>query len=95
MQLDSGEFIIDQHPVLRSLSLPYKESVINVENKWYYVLPLRNPNLPLPMEDVMGKLIGDYQVVLEEQWLIVLNESYEVNINETALKKVYKKLEKF
>ena len=95
LQLDSGEFVIDQHPVLQNLSLPYKESIINVENKWYYVLPLRDPNLPLPMENVMGKLIADYQVVLEEQWLIELNEAYSVKINETTLKEIYREIETF
>lgn len=94
LQLDSGEFVIDQHPVLQNLSLPYKESVINADNKWYYVLPLRNPEVPVPMTEMMGKLIAEYQVVLEDRWLIELNKAYSVNIDETTLKKVYKKLEK-
>jgi peptidyl-prolyl cis-trans isomerase SurA len=94
LQLDSGEFVIDQHPVLQNLSLPYKESIIYADNKWYYVLPLRNPDLPVPMAEVMGKLIVEYQVVLEDRWLIELNRAYSVNINEATLKKVYKELEK-
>jgi len=94
LQLDSGEFIIDQHPVLQNLSLPYKESVINVENKWYYVLPLSDPQLPIPMENTMGKLIAKYQTILEERWLIELKKAYSVNVNEATLKKVYKELEK-
>jgi peptidyl-prolyl cis-trans isomerase SurA len=95
LHLDSGEFVIDEHPVLQNLSLPYKESIINVDEKWYYVLPLSNPALPLPMENVMGKLIAAYQEVLEEKWLIKLKETYDVSVDETALKKVYKKLETF
>ena len=95
LQLDSGEFIIDRHPVLQNLSLPYKESVLKADNKWYYVLPLRNPNLPVPMDEVMGKMIAEYQVVLEDRWLIELNKAYSINIDQATLKKVYKKLEKF
>lgn len=95
LQLDSGDFVIEQHPVLQKLSLPYKETIINVENEWYYVLPLSNPNLPLAKEKVMGKLIADYQVVLEERWLKELNEAYSVKINESSLKKVYRQIEKF
>ena len=95
LQLDSGEFIIDQHPVLQNLSLPYKESITKGENEWYYILPLSNPNLPLPMKNVMGKLIADYQVLLEERWLVELNEAHSVKINETTLKGVYKEIEKF
>ena len=94
LQLDSGEFIIDQHPVLQNLSLPYKGSIINVDNRWYYVLPLSDPYLPQRMEDIMGKLIAEYQIVLEERWLLELNKAYTVNINEVTLKKVYKNLEK-
>ena len=94
LQLDSGEFVIDQHPILQNLSLPYKESIINVDDKWYYVLPLSDPHLPQRKEDIMGKLIAEYQIVLEEHWLLVLNKAYTVNINEGTLKKVYKNLEK-
>jgi peptidyl-prolyl cis-trans isomerase SurA len=93
LQLDSGEFIIDQHPVLQNLSLPYKETIINVDNKWHYVLPLSNPVLPLPMPEVMGKLIAGYQEVLEERWLRELNEVYIVKIDESILKKVYTQIE--
>jgi peptidyl-prolyl cis-trans isomerase SurA len=95
LQLDSGEYIIDEHPVLQNLSLPYKESIINVGKMWYYVLPLRDPALPVPMKNVMGKLIAAYQEVLEEKWLVKLKETYNVSIDEAALKMVYKKLETF
>jgi peptidyl-prolyl cis-trans isomerase SurA len=95
LQLDSGEFVIDQHPVLQNLSLPYKETILNVDNKWYYILPLSNPKLPLPMSEVMGKLIADYQEVLEERWLRELNEVYSVKIDESILKKVYIQIEDF
>ena len=93
LHLDSGEFIIDQHPVLQNLSLPYKETIINADSSWYYVLPLSNPELPLPMSEVMGKLIADYQEVLEERWLSVLNEVYIVKIDESILNKVYIQIE--
>jgi peptidyl-prolyl cis-trans isomerase SurA len=93
LHLDSGEFVIDQHLVLQNLSLPYRESILKVENKWYYVLPLRDPSQPLPKDAVMGKLIADYQDILEEQWLKELKQAYSVKVNEATLNRVYKKLE--
>ncbi len=93
LQLDSGEFVIDQHPVLQNLSLPYKESILKVADKWYYVLPLSDPNQPPPIDEVMGMLIADYQDILEERWLKELKETYSVEIDETTLNRVYKKLE--
>ena len=94
MQLDSGEFIIDQHPILKKISLPIKETILNVEDKWYYVIPMRDPNLPLPIEFIKGKLIAGYQLVLEDRWLTELKNTYTVTINSATLKNVYKDLEK-
>jgi len=94
LQLDSGEFVIDRHPILQKLALPYSETIINGEKKWYYVMPLRNNNLPIPLKEIKGKLIADYQVVLEERWLAKLKERYAVQINLPTLKNIYKQLEK-
>jgi len=43
---------------------------------------------PIPMEDIRGRLIADYQEFLEKQWVESLKEKYEVVINRELLKKV-------
>ena len=94
LQLDSGEFIIARHPVLQKLTLPYKETALNSKEKWYYVIPLHDPYQPQPLAAIKGRLIADYQEVLEKKWLAALKEKYPVEINRTTLKKVYQTLAK-
>lgn len=94
LHLDSGEFVIAQHPVLQKLTLPYKESLLNIHDTWFYVIPLSDPYQPLPMDEIRGKLIADYQQELEKRWLKTLKNKYQVEINEKVLKSIYKELEK-
>ncbi len=42
------------------------------------------------LSEIKGKVISDYQVYLEKEWIKGLKENYKVKIN----KKVYRKLEK-
>jgi peptidyl-prolyl cis-trans isomerase SurA len=93
LQLDSGEYVIDKHPVLKNLTLPYTETILKVENRWYYVIPMRNYKEAIPMADIRGKVIADYQLTLEDRWISKLKSKYSVNINSSVLKKVYKQLE--
>ena len=51
------------------------------------IVPASNKELA----DIKGKVISDYQVYLEEEWIKTLKKNYKVEIN----KKVYRNLEKF
>jgi len=93
LQLDSGKFVIAEHHVLQKLTLPYKATVIEDGENWYYVLPLTDPSAPLPLQEVKGKLMAGYQVVLENRWLAELKKKYPVAIKKENLKKIYKSFE--
>lgn len=49
------------------------------------------PESSKELSDIKGKVISDYQVYLEKEWIKRLKENYKVDINN----KVYRKLEKF
>ncbi len=51
------------------------------------ILPESNKEL----SDIKGKVISDYQVYLEKEWIKTLKKNYKVDIN----KKVYRNLEKY
>ena len=93
LQIESGEFVISEHAVLQKLTLPYIDSLIELDSTWYYVLVLRSPELPLPLEEIRGRIIADYQEVLEKNWLKELKDKYPVEVNQAVLNKVYKKFE--
>jgi peptidyl-prolyl cis-trans isomerase SurA len=42
----------------------------------------------LPLEEIRGKVIGDYQTELENQWVKTLEEKYPVKVNAKAKKYV-------
>jgi len=93
LQFDNGEFVIKEHLVLQNLSLPYKPTILNVNDKWHYVLPLSDSSSPLPLKEVRGKIIAGYQLTLEKRWLENLKKKYPVVIKKSALKKIYKEFE--
>ncbi len=93
LHLDSGNFVIAEHHVLQKLTLPYKATILEDDENWYYVLPLTDPLAPLPLQEVKGKLMAGYQVVLETRWLEELKKKYPVAVKKTNLKKLYKKFE--
>jgi len=49
------------------------------------------PESSKELSEIKGKVISDYQVYLEKEWIKSLKKNYKVDIN----KKVYRKLEKF
>ena len=93
LQIESGEFVIREHAVLQKLTLPYTDSLIELGGKWYFTLILRTPDQPPPLDDIKGRMISDYQEVLEQTWLEELKGKYLIEVNQTELKKVYKELE--
>jgi peptidyl-prolyl cis-trans isomerase SurA len=45
-------------------------------------------NEPIPINEIRGKLIADYQEFLEKQWVDSLKKKYEVVINEELFKQI-------
>jgi hypothetical protein len=91
--LENGEFKVESNNLLKSLTLPYQNEVLMVDDVWYYVIPVRTPDEPRRMENIKGQLIADYQQVLEDNWLRELREKFPVIINERGLKETYKRLD--
>jgi peptidyl-prolyl cis-trans isomerase SurA len=54
--------------------------------KVYAILPSSIKKL----EETKGEVINDYQMYIEEKWVNALRESYEIDINEKAYKKLKK-----
>jgi len=43
-------------------------------------------------EEARGRIISDYQSILENQWIDTLNKKYEVKIDQNVLAKVKTKI---
>jgi peptidyl-prolyl cis-trans isomerase SurA len=93
LQIEIGEFVISDHAILKNLALPYTDTLIELDSKWYYVLVLRSLDLPVPLEEIRGRIVADYQKVLEKSWLDELRIKYPVEIDQVVLNNVYKKFE--
>ncbi|MDE6528768.1 MAG: hypothetical protein K2L78_06970, partial [Muribaculaceae bacterium] len=59
------------------------------KGKWAWYFPFRDKVLDAPEEaaDVRGAVTGDYQNLLEEQWIEQLKTKYPAKINKKVLKK--------
>ena len=59
------------------------------KGKWAWYFPYRDKVLYAPEEaaDVRGAVTGDYQNLLEEQWVAQLKKKYPAKINKKVLKK--------
>lgn len=58
------------------------------KGKWNFYFPYRDKVLEAPEEaaDVRGAVTGDYQTLLEEQWVAALKKKYPVKIKKKVLK---------
>lgn len=59
------------------------------KGKWAWYFPYRDKVLDAPEEaaDVRGAVTGDYQNLLEEQWIQELKQKYPAKVNNKVLKK--------
>jgi len=59
------------------------------KGKWAWYFPYRDKLLDAPEEaaDVRGAVTGDYQNMLEEQWVAQLKQKYPAKVNQKVLKK--------
>ncbi len=50
-------------------------------------------NSVLPFEQIKGRLVADYQVQLESEWISQLRSKADIKINKKELKRIYKTIE--
>ena len=62
---------------------------INEEEKFYLVQTISFSDKEIPdKEEIKGRLIADYQVQLEKDWVLTLKSKYPVKINNEVVKEV-------
>lgn len=59
-----------------------------IENKWYWIR-ISEEISNIPLKDIKGKVISDYQSYLDKKWIGELREKHPIKINKKQLKKVY------
>jgi peptidyl-prolyl cis-trans isomerase SurA len=93
LQLEFGEFALADD-LLGSLGgAPVQPVIKKVDERWYYLLPVRKPGEARRLPNIKGRLIAAYQEALEAEWLTELKEKYDVVVDDKALKFVYNKLD--
>ncbi len=58
------------------------------EEQWYWI-KITKFNTPLPLKEIKGKVIADYQQHLDTEWIKRLKKKYSIKINKKSLKKIY------
>jgi peptidyl-prolyl cis-trans isomerase SurA len=92
LQFEQGEFDLNNHPVIVSLDNGMS-GIVQVEEEWHYVVPVRLPEEPRRIELIKGQLIAGYQETLEKNWMQELKAKYTIDIDNEVLDKVYDKLD--
>lgn len=69
-------------------------SEIYEHNNSFYVVLINKilPKTPKEFDETKGKVISDYQEILEKDWIEELRNSYQIKVNKKTLKKVKKYL---
>ena len=91
--LEIDEYQLDELALIPNGGVTLTPEVKNMDNLWYYLVPIRQAGEARRLSYIRGRVIADYQEALETEWLIELAKKYPVSINEKALKLVYNKLE--
>lgn len=86
----NGEFELG-HPVLpKNFEFSKGLSSVIEESSNYYVMNITDvkPVSEKSFDEAKGQVIGDYQIVLESEWIEELRSKFDVKINEEVLEKV-------
>jgi peptidyl-prolyl cis-trans isomerase SurA len=96
IQADSGRFELTQLPVAAGaavkagdISEPVKSSTDNTTT-FTYIVNTYPERMPRNYEDARGFVINDYQVFLEDKWIMALKQKYPVKVNEAVLQSCWK-----
>ncbi|HNU60475.1 MAG TPA: peptidylprolyl isomerase, partial [Aquaticitalea sp.] len=89
-----GIMEVDNQSLPKHLDLKKGLSNVYENNDAYHVLLVKNfyKSEPKTFDEAKGKLTGDYQNKLEEDWIKTLRQRYKVEVNNNALKTVKKQL---
>ncbi len=89
-----GIMEVDNQSLPKHLDLKKGLSNVYENNDAYHVLLVKNfyKSEPKTFDEAKGKLTGDYQNKLEEDWIKTLRQRYKVEVNDNALKTVKKQL---
>ncbi|MDE7380858.1 MAG: peptidylprolyl isomerase [Muribaculaceae bacterium] len=71
-------------------NLVFGKNPVNLNNGFteYFLLDYKVLEAPEDMTDVRPQVTGDYQMVLEEEWIKRLRDTYPVTVNEKVLKTI-------
>lgn len=85
----------DHQSLPKPLELKKGLSKVYHYNDAFHVLMIHDilPSTNKTFDEAKGKVISDYQTMIEEQWLQSLNDRYKVEINPKALKRVKNQIE--
>ncbi len=89
-----GEMLVEGNPVLSKIAPGNGMKDLGFDGSSYTVVLVTNtiPRGPRPLQDIRGSVISDYQSSMEKEWLKGLRGSHKVEINQSALDALIKKI---
>lgn len=90
---DMGVFNKDSEKLPKKYNFTKGLSPITKDSDYYVIVrtdEIHEPTI-IPFEEIKGKVINDYQQVLEEKWLKELHAKYPVTIDQSVLSEIKKK----
>ncbi len=89
-----GEYEQSDLPVLSKISWAPGTYDTQYDNRYYYIVVEEIlPPVTKKLNEIRGQVISDYQNHLEKEWVSVLREKHEVQINDEVLNYVLEQIE--
>lgn len=89
-----GEYERSDLPVLSKISWAPGTYDTQYDNRYYYIVVEEIlPPVTKKLNEIRGQVISDYQNHLEKEWVSVLREKHEVQINDEVLNYVLEQIE--
>jgi len=94
--ITSGVYEIDQSELPKNLEIKMGVSDIYQREESRVVVKIKEIIAPTykSFEDVKGKVLSQYQTVVEKEWMAELHKKYKVEVNKKVLKKIKKELDR-
>lgn len=94
VEVRRGLFEVKQHPYLSEFESLSEINALDLDDA--YVVAVVENSIPedyLPLRQIRGRVISDYQEYLEKQWLEDLRKKYPVFINRSVFESIRSKIE--
>ena len=94
MIADSGRYELSQLPVADRTNFTENTTTARVKNTndntytFNYIMKMYREPGQRSFEDARGKVISDYQQVLEEKWIASLRKKYPVKVSDTVFESI-------